>query len=83
MLALRIATAFRSFLLFREVENMENNTTEPEIVIPVEIRELTRIETDKGVIQVIHEISLGDMVLALLLAAMLIFMVLSRFISRG
>lgn len=57
--------------------------TDPQIVIPVEIREMTRIETDKGNIHVIHEITLGDMLTSMLIAALLIFAVISRVVKRG
>ena len=56
-------------------------SSEPQIVVPVEIREMTRIETDKGKIHVIHEITLGDLLVSTSLIAILIFMVLSRVIG--
>ncbi|MBH0176232.1 hypothetical protein IHV09_21995 [Fictibacillus sp. 23RED33] len=59
---------------------MENET---QIVVPVEIRELTKIETEKGIINVIHEVSLGDLIISTILLSILIFMVLSRVIRRG
>lgn len=54
---------------------------DPQVVVPVEIRELTRVETEKGNIQVIHEITLGDLLVSASLVALLIFMVLSRVIG--
>ncbi|KAF0994399.1 hypothetical protein [Geobacillus sp. TFV-3] len=48
----------------------------------VEMREHTVIETKEGNIVVIHEITLGDVVISVILAAMLIFMVLERFMRR-
>lgn len=54
----------------------------PQVVVPVEIREMTRIETEKGNIHVIHEITLGDLLVSTSLVAILIFMVLSRVIRR-
>jgi hypothetical protein len=42
----------------------------------------TVIETSKGFIEVIHEITLGDLLIATTLVAMLMFMVLSRVIRR-
>lgn len=58
-------------------------TTEPQVVVPVEIRELTRVETEKGNINIIHEVTLGDLLVSLSIAAFLIFQVLSRVIRRG
>lgn len=57
--------------------------TSPEVVVPVEIREMTVIETEKGVINVIHEITLGDLLLSTVLMAALIFSVVSRVIGSG
>jgi hypothetical protein len=42
----------------------------------------TIIETSKGTIQVVHEITLGDVVLGVVLMAILIFMVLERLTRR-
>jgi hypothetical protein len=42
----------------------------------------TIIETSKGTIQVVHEITLGDVILGVVLMAMLIFMVLERLTRR-
>lgn len=55
---------------------------EPQVVVPVEIREMTRVETEKGNIHVIHEITLGELLISTILLATLIFMVLSRVIRR-
>lgn len=57
--------------------------TDPQIVVPVEIREMTRVETDKGNIHVIHEITLGDLLISTLLLAILSFMVVERFVRRA
>ncbi|AEH47116.1 hypothetical protein Geoth_1121 [Parageobacillus thermoglucosidasius C56-YS93] len=48
----------------------------------VDMREHTLIETKEGNIAVIHEITLGDVIISVILAAMLIFMVLERFMRR-
>lgn len=61
---------------------MDETTTDPQVVVPVEIREMTRFETDAGNIHVIHEITLGDLVISTLLAAILIFIIVSRVIRR-
>jgi len=55
---------------------------EPQIVVPVDIREMTRFETEKGNIHVIHEITLGDLLVSTALVAILIFMVISRVVRR-
>ncbi|MDA6130775.1 hypothetical protein OSK38_25745 [Escherichia coli] len=60
----------------------EEMETEPQVVVPVEIREMTRVETEKGNIHVIHEITLGDLLVSMSLVALLIFQVLSRVIRR-
>lgn len=57
-------------------------TTDPQVVVPVEIREMTRFETDSGNIHVIHEMTLGDLIIATLLAAILIFLFVSRVVRR-
>lgn len=54
----------------------------PSVVVPVEIREMTRVETEKGNIHVIHEITFGDLLVSMSLVALLIFLVLSRVIRR-
>lgn len=54
---------------------------DPQIVVPVEVREHTRIETEKGNIHVIHEMTLGDLLIAMSIVALLIFQVLSRVIG--
>ncbi|WP_197204159.1 hypothetical protein [Cytobacillus firmus] len=56
--------------------------TEPQVVVPIEIREMTRVETEKGNIHVIHEITIGDLLVSMSLVALLIFQVLSRVIRR-
>lgn len=56
---------------------------EPQVVVPVDIREMTRIDTPKGEIHVIHEVTLGDLLIATTLVATLIFMVISRVVRRG
>lgn len=58
-------------------------TTEPQVVVPVEIRDMTTFETESGIINVIHEITLGDLLTCTLLAAILFFAIVSRVIRRG
>lgn len=52
------------------------------VTSPIDQREKTIIETGKGNIHVIHEISLGDLLVCTLIAAVLIFNVISRIIRR-
>lgn len=52
-----------------------------QVVVPVDVRETTTVSTEKGKITVIHEITLGDLLICTLLAAFLIFQVLSRVIK--
>ncbi|MDQ0412901.1 hypothetical protein [Mesobacillus stamsii] len=54
---------------------------DPQVVVPVEIREMTRVETEKGNINVIHEITFGDLIVSTSIIALLIFLVLSRVIG--
>lgn len=56
--------------------------TDPQVVVPVDVREMTKIETPKGNINVIHEVTTGDLLISTILMAILIFMVLSRIIRR-
>jgi len=57
---------------------------EDEIIVnsPIDTREMTVFETDKGEIHIIHEITLGDLLISTLLAATLIFLVISKVIRR-
>jgi hypothetical protein len=71
---------FFYFAFAERVESMENET--PQIVVPVEIREMTRIETEKGNIHVIQEITLGDLLVSTILIAVLVFMLVERFTRR-
>lgn len=52
------------------------------VTSPVDPRTMTTIETDKGDIHVIHEITLGDVILSTLLMAILIFKVIESVIRR-
>lgn len=55
---------------------------DPEVIVPVDVREMTRFETDKGDIHIIHEITIGDLLVTMSIVALLIFTVLSRIIRR-
>jgi hypothetical protein len=61
--------------------NEQNQSTTSNIEY-VEMREHTLIETKEGNIAVIHEITLGDIIISVILAAMMIFMFLERFMRR-
>jgi len=66
-------------------EENQSPTTEEQIQTNfefVEMREHTTIETSKGNISVIHEITLGDMILSTILISFMIFYVLDRLIRR-
>lgn len=56
------------------------NTEEPKVVVPVDVRESTIIETDSGNIHIIHEITLGDFLISTILFAILAYMLISRVI---
>jgi hypothetical protein len=52
------------------------------VTSPIDPREMTIFETEKGNIHIIHEITLGDLLVSTILAALLIFVVISRIIRR-
>ncbi|UOQ47215.1 hypothetical protein MUN88_14180 [Gracilibacillus caseinilyticus] len=56
--------------------------TEPQVTSPIDPREMTRFVTDSGEIHVIHEMTLGDLVIMLALAAILLFLVIDRVVRR-
>lgn len=55
---------------------------ELQAVVPIEIREHTPFVTEAGDINVIHEITLGDLLISTVLMAILIFQVLTTFFRR-
>jgi hypothetical protein len=59
----------------------DDQMSSSDIFIP-DVRTMTIIETPKGQIDVIHEITLGDLLVSTSLVAVLIFMVISRVIRR-
>lgn len=61
---------------------ISNDSSDPQTVIPVEIREYTPFVTDSGNINVIHEITLGDLLVSTLIMALLVFTVISRLVRR-
>ncbi|WP_313799076.1 hypothetical protein [Cytobacillus sp.] len=60
------------------------NTLPTDVVVtsPIDNREQTIFRTGDGEIHVIHEITLGDIVLSTLIMALLVFMVLEKVIWR-
>ncbi|PAF20060.1 hypothetical protein CHH49_18105 [Terribacillus saccharophilus] len=64
------------------LEGWKKMQEDAQVVVPVDVREMTVMETDKGEIHVISEITLGDLLITTSLLAILIFMVLSRVIRR-
>lgn len=62
-------------------ETTEQFATEPQVVVPVDVREMTTIESDQGNINIIHEITVGEVVTSTLMAMILIFLVISH-VSR-
>lgn len=61
-------------------ENAEENPST--VIVDLMRTEETIVLTGKGKIHVIHEITLGDVVISILLTCILVFMVLNRFIGR-
>ena len=55
---------------------------EPQVFVPVDVREMTVFENDNGEIHVIHEITIGDLLVSTSIIAFLIFAILSRVIRR-
>jgi len=52
--------------------------TELEVVVPVDVREMTRVEAQFGEIHVIHEITLGDLLVTTTITALLIFSLITK-----
>lgn len=52
------------------------------VTAPIDPREQTIMTTGDGAIVVIHEVTLGDVVVSTLIAALLVFMVLEKVIRR-
>lgn len=55
---------------------------DPQVYVPVDVREMTRLENESGEIHIIHEITLGDLLVTTAIVAFLIFSLLSRVIRR-
>ncbi|KIQ93619.1 hypothetical protein LH47_02300 [Anoxybacillus thermarum] len=68
-----------------ETETQNENTSNGDIQDVqqyVDLRSHTTIETPEGNIHIIHEITLGEIVMSVLIAATLIFMFLERMMRR-
>lgn len=74
-----------------EENSSEIGTTDPTLsgdysdiqtVLPIEIREHTPFVTEAGDINVIHEVTLGDLLVSTVLMAILIFQVMTTFFRR-
>lgn len=61
---------------------ISSGSSDPQVVIPVEIREYTPFVTESGNINVIHEITLGDLLVSTLIMALLVFTVIGRLVRR-
>lgn len=66
----------------QEPVKLKNSDEEPIFIEDTGKTEETIFETENGIIHVIHEITLGDIVISTLLALILIFHLLDRFIRR-
>lgn len=62
--------------------SLGGGSSEPQVVIPIEIREYTPFVTESGNINVIHEITIGELLVCTLIMALLIFTVIGRVIRR-
>lgn len=61
---------------------LDGNYSDIQTVLPIEIREHTPFVTEAGDINVIHEITLGDLLVSTVLMAILIFQVMTTFFRR-
>ncbi|WP_208592321.1 hypothetical protein [Gracilibacillus suaedae] len=61
---------------------IDSMSSDPQVVVPVDTREMTLFETDSGVIHIIHEITLGELITSTLIILLLIFMLISHVIRR-
>lgn len=58
-------------------------TDDPQLFLPIEWRPYTPFSTGgDGIINVIHEITLGELLLSTLIMALLVFVVISRIVRR-
>ncbi|WP_018931337.1 hypothetical protein [Gracilibacillus lacisalsi] len=61
---------------------IDSMSSDPQVVVPVDTREMTLFETDSGVIHIIHEITLGELITSTLIILLLVLMLISHVIRR-
>lgn len=57
-------------------------TSEPQVVVPVDTREMTVVDSQAGTINVIHEVTIGDLLVSTALFILIIFMLIDRVVRR-
>ena len=60
----------------------EPETQEPQVVVPVDTREMTVVDSQEGTINVIHEVTIGDLLVSTALFILIIFMLIDRVVRR-
>ncbi|GEM05608.1 hypothetical protein HMI01_25960 [Halolactibacillus miurensis] len=60
----------------------EPTTDEPQVVVPVDTREMTVVDSQAGTINVIHEVTIGDLLVSTALFILIIFMLIDRVVRR-
>jgi flagellar basal body P-ring protein FlgI len=60
----------------------EPETQEPQVVVPVDTREMTVVDSQAGTINVIHEVTIGDLLVSTALFILIIFMLIDRVVRR-
>lgn len=60
----------------------EPETQEPQVVVPVDTREMTVVDSNAGTINVIHEVTIGDLLVSTALFILIIFMLIDRVVRR-
>lgn len=61
---------------------IETTGNEAQVVVPVDTREMTVFDTDNGTINVIHELTVGDLLISTALFILIVFMLIDRVIRR-
>jgi len=60
----------------------EPTIDEPQVVVPVDTREMTVVDSQAGTINVIHEVTIGDLLVSTALFILIIFMLIDRVVRR-
>jgi hypothetical protein len=60
----------------------EPTIDEPQVVVPVDTREMTVVDSNAGTINVIHEVTIGDLLVSTALFILIIFMLIDRVVRR-